>query len=53
LIGDQWQESEIKSGDDLATLTALRSQGHTIREISDRTGVPRSTVARKLGMSEE
>ena len=28
LIGEQWEESEIKSGDDLDTLNALRQQGY-------------------------
>ena len=49
LIGDQWQLSEIKTGDDDATLHVLHKQGLSIRDISDRTGIPRSTVARRLG----
>jgi hypothetical protein len=48
LIGDQWQEGPIKSGDDLETLMALRDQGMSIRAISERTGVPRATVHRKV-----
>lgn len=48
LIGDQWQEGPIKSGDDLETLMALRDQGMSIRDISERTGVPRATVHRKV-----
>jgi AAA domain/Helix-turn-helix domain of resolvase len=48
LMGDQWQESAIKSGDDIDTLSALKASGMSIREISDRTGVPRTTVHRKL-----
>jgi AAA domain/IclR helix-turn-helix domain len=53
LIGNQWRVAPIKSGDDDETLRALKSQGLSIREISDRTGVPRSTVHRKLNGSEE
>ena len=52
LMGETWQESEIKSGDDLETLNALRKQGLSIRDIADRTGLGKSTVARKLGADE-
>jgi AAA domain/IclR helix-turn-helix domain len=48
LVGDQWEISEIKSGDDLDTLKALRASGLTIRDIADRTGLPRSTIHRRL-----
>ena len=48
LIGDQWQESTIKAGDDIESLMAMKASGLSIREISDRTGVPRTTVHRKL-----
>jgi hypothetical protein len=48
LTGEQWSESEIRSGDDDETLAALRKSGLSVREISDRTGVPRSTVHRRL-----
>jgi hypothetical protein len=48
LVGEHWQESAIKSGDDVATLRTLKASGLSIREISDRTGVPRSTVHRHL-----
>jgi hypothetical protein len=48
LIGEQWSEAEIRSGDDDETLRALHKSGLSVREISDRTGVPRSTVHRRL-----
>jgi putative DNA primase/helicase len=48
LVGDQWQESPIKAGDDIESLVALKAAGLSIREISDRTGVPRSSIHRKL-----
>jgi putative DNA primase/helicase len=52
LTGETWQESEIRSGDDLETLNALRQQGLSVRDIADRTGLSKSTVARKLGAEE-
>jgi len=48
LSNNSWRLAEIKAGDDLDTLRALKASGLSIREISDRTGVPRSTVHRKL-----
>jgi hypothetical protein len=50
LVGDQWAINPIKTGDDLDTLKALRKQGMSIRDIADRTGIPKSTVARRLGL---
>lgn len=49
LAGEQWITSEIRAADDIESLAALKAAGCSIREIADRTGVPRSTVARKLG----
>ena len=52
LTEENWQESEIRSGDDVETLNALRQQGLSVRDIADRTGLSKSTVARKLGAEE-
>jgi hypothetical protein len=48
LVEREWAINPIKSGDDEATLKALHEQGMSVRDIADRTGVPRSTVHRKL-----
>jgi putative DNA primase/helicase len=53
LIGDQqWQESAIKTGDDQDTLAALRQQGLSVRDIAERTGLSKSNVQRKLGLTD-
>jgi putative DNA primase/helicase len=52
LLGDQWAISPIKTGDDLATIQALRKQGLSIRDIADRTGIPKSTVQDRLNGEE-
>ena len=48
LIGQQWQIGPIKSGDDIETMKAMHSQGMSVRDISDRTGISRSSVHRRL-----
>jgi hypothetical protein len=53
LVGNQWALSEIKSGDDTETLKVLRSQNLSIREIAERTGLGKSTVARRLGEADD
>jgi AAA domain-containing protein len=44
----QWLTAEVTSADDDASLLALKKQGLSDREIEKRTGVPKSTVNRKL-----
>jgi hypothetical protein len=53
LIGNQWAIAEIKSSDDIETIKALRKQGLSIRDIADRTGLGKTTIARRLGEDEE
>jgi putative DNA primase/helicase len=48
LKGSTWKVSEIESSVDPETLMALQSQGLTLREISKRTGLSKSTVQRRL-----
>jgi putative DNA primase/helicase len=49
LVGERWQEGQIKSGDDVETLVSLHKSGMSIRDIADRTGLSKSSVQRKLG----
>lgn len=48
LVGKDWIDRPIQSGADDETLSALKKSGMSIREISDRTGIPRTTVHRRL-----
>src|SRR5262249_4308572 len=48
LVDREWRIGPIKSGDYPDTLKALHAQGMSIRDISDRTGGPRSTVHRRV-----
>jgi hypothetical protein len=43
-----WQLGDVTRGDDDASLLALKRQGLSDREIEKRTGVPKSTVNRRL-----
>jgi hypothetical protein len=49
LVDGEWKQNPIQSGDDDKTLLTLKRSGMSVREISERTGVPRSTVHRRLG----
>lgn len=49
LVGEQWQDGPIRSGTDDDTLIVLKRSGMSVRDISERTGVARSTVHRRLG----
>jgi hypothetical protein len=44
----QWQIGDVAPADDGASLLALKKQGLSDREIEKRTGIPKSTVNRKL-----
>jgi len=52
LIGNQWTISSIKAGDDPETIHALRKQGMSVRDIAERTGISKSTIARRLGVDD-
>jgi hypothetical protein len=52
LADDQWVITPIKAGDDLDTILALRKQGLSVRDIAERTGISKSTVARRLGVDD-
>ena len=44
----QWKIGDVTRADDDASLIALKNLGLSVREIERRTGVPKSTVNRKL-----
>ena len=43
-----WSTSEIVAEDSDAALAALQAEGLSIRDIAERSGLPKSTVARRL-----
>ena len=49
LIEGRWETGEIVVDDSADTILALKDGGASVREIAERLGVPKSTVARKLG----
>jgi putative DNA primase/helicase len=53
LLGDQWAISSIKTGDDLATIQALRKQGMSVRDIAERTGLSKSTISNRLKLPDD
>jgi putative DNA primase/helicase len=44
----QWTIADIRRGGDDETISTLRQQGLSVREIAERTGVPKSSVDRRL-----
>jgi AAA domain/Helix-turn-helix domain of resolvase len=52
LVNDQWAISDIKAGDDSDTIRSLHEGGLSVRQIAERTGLSKSTVARRLGVDE-
>jgi RecA-family ATPase len=48
LVDGAWCIGEIVRDDSDDTLAALKAQGMTVREMAERTGLPRSTISRKL-----
>jgi AAA domain len=48
LIDGVWSVGEIVRDDSDGTLAALKAKGLSIREISERTGLPKSTISDKL-----
>jgi hypothetical protein len=48
LVDGTWVTGEIKAGEDDESLKALKEAGLSLRDIEERTGVPRSTIGRKL-----
>lgn len=48
LMGDHWQDSPIRAGCDDDTILTLRANGLSVRDIAARTGVPHSTVHRRI-----
>jgi AAA domain len=48
LIDGVWRVGEIVRDDSDGTLAALKAQGLSIREIAERTGLPKSTISDKL-----
>lgn len=53
LIDGQWQTGEIQSGDDDDAIKAFRDQGMSLQAIADRTGLPKTTIHRKLGKASQ
>lgn len=48
LVEGRWMTSEIVASDRPEALAALQAEGLSIREIAERTGLPKSTVADRL-----
>lgn len=48
LVDGVWRTGDIVAADDEDAIVSLKASGATVREIAERTGVPRSTVADRL-----
>lgn len=48
LVNGHWQDSPISSGAEDEALVTYKRSGMSLRDIAERTGVPRSTVHRRL-----
>lgn len=53
LIEGQWIVGELQRDGDDDTIRSLKAQGFSLRSIAKETGIPRSTVARKLHGGDE
>jgi hypothetical protein len=49
LIDGSWETCEITTPDSDDAIATMAAAGSSIREIADRLGIPKSTVARKIG----
>jgi putative DNA primase/helicase len=48
LKGGQWERCDINTNCDAETVCSMKEQGMSVREIADRLGIPKSTVADRL-----
>jgi hypothetical protein len=53
LIDGQWHVGDVVADDSLDTIRALKEGGASVREISNRLNIPRSTVSDRLKRGRE
>ncbi len=53
LIDGKWRTGEIQSGDDDDAIRSFRDQGMSLQQIAERTGLPKTTIHRKLGKASQ